>query len=775
MTANARCHLVEKAMEQAFQFFVNQLDVDRPGWGQSRTEPLDPWSTAQILFSLIHRETTPQDAIDAALEWLRDQQNADGSWGSTAYGPRGDTPATASSTIALLEYYGTTSLKAKKGLGWLCEYFSSGWTTSPSQEHQRFQQLHHYSTAYAVRALARGSRDNLPALCIQEAVTVLLRSRVPGAGWGFQPDGLPDPAFTSYVVHALQDVSIIWGLRLPNDATAEALSWLASEQNRNGSWREWHGIDDSPEAAGYAAYVLLRAGSEPDAPRVVAAIDFLLQNQASDGGWPLDANGTDGSNNWVTHSVLLGLGAYSYVTTNRDASSPIPTNGPGLRLHRNYRAVDQPAATAAMKADEAPQPEHRTYAVPTTTTTVLDPYASRTVEGWTDLPECRPLDHTMYDALDEYVDSKIPAAEIKEVIGGGGRVEVHGILPEDLPRVAPQLGLGNLRELAFQSTSTGKRFNYMRPTFYRGTTAVGDEVIVVCVIPGRDYVFHYAMMVRHNVLLLTRHAEELISIYRYPVAERSLPSRTGLDSSLVSLGDRVLLGYVESIKQHLDTAAWASPEHALDTAYYGSYRYALPDGSLLNLLGVKYCFWGSIGEVLAHELCRLGVRELLYVGKLGALTSPEDVYRKVFCPSQFVVLHHGQVAHVVVAPPNRLLSTHPELNSGCHVSVPTVLEEDYAQRHISTKLTAKSIDNEISQIANAVSVFNLLEGTDVPFTALHFATDYIRRPNERNLEVHFDLSTNRSQAAREAREAILSRIWDDYLGNYLASDSGAAT
>src|SRR3989344_4553422 len=73
----------------------------------------------------------------------------------------------------------------------------------------------------------------------------------------------------------------------------------------------------------------------------------------------------------------------------------------------------------------------------------------------------------------------------------------------------------------------------------------------------------------------------------------------------------------------------------------------------------------------------------------------------------------------------------PEINSGYHVSVPTVLEEDYLQRKITVELGITSIDNEISQIAFAVSRFNKEYNKNPRFFALHFATDYLRSDKKR--------------------------------------------
>ncbi|MBV8517711.1 MAG: PAS domain-containing protein [Acidobacteria bacterium] len=456
---------------------------------------------------------------------------------------------------------------------------------------------------------------------------------------------------------------------------------------------------------------------------------------------------------------------------------PLALFGPTFAVPAGPRRTSyldaEPQPNVVTSADDVPGADSA-YAFSGTASPELAAYADRIIEGWSGLPVCRSLDHTMYRALNDYVHRKVPADDIKDVITRGGQIEVHGVFPDDVSQVAVQHGWGSLVPLESEQSHQSKAFNHIRPVFFRRRNPGAPDGLLVCVTPGHDYVMHYASLVRYIVFEETTHADERISIIRYPLAERRLPTRTGLGAHLVDGGDSVLLGYVEPIKQYLDDARWATQVRApVETPYYGSYRYSLPGGRFLTLLGVRYSYWGSISEEVVRAVCELGAREVLYVGKLGALTSPEDLYSRMFCPSEYLLLQHDRVVHAVTAPRNGVLALFPHLDSGCHVSVPTVLEEDYNQRDLSAKLTANSIDNEISRMANAVATHNRMEDHDVSFSALHFATDYIRGPNERDREVSFDLSVNRSSGAREAKVAVLTKICEDVLSPYFRAGDEA--
>ena len=69
-----------------------------------------------------------------------------------------------------------------------------------------------------------------------------------------------------------------------------------------------------------------------------------------------------------------------------------------------------------------------------------------------------------------------------------------------------------------------------------------------------------------------------------------------------------------------------------------------------------------------------------------------------------------------------------------------------------------SIDNEISQIANTIDNFNKLNSTNISYTSLHFATDYLKSRNELDKQVELNLSNNRCELAKSCKEVVTKKI-----------------
>lgn len=127
------------------------------------------------------------------------------------------------------------------------------------------------------------------------------------------------------------------------------------------------------------------------------------------------------------------------------------------------------------------------------------------------VPPTRPLDHTMYQALDTYVIQKLPFEVMKACLLEGRIIEVHGVYPEHLLECWSTLGLSQVVELEFSHKRFESEFNTVRPRYFYSWR---DEqpVLAVAVVPGSDYVFHYATLIRHLVLIHLPLAEPPSSI-----------------------------------------------------------------------------------------------------------------------------------------------------------------------------------------------------------------------------------------------------------------------
>ncbi|MCU0318251.1 MAG: hypothetical protein MUC61_02830 [Amoebophilaceae bacterium] len=357
--------------------------------------------------------------------------------------------------------------------------------------------------------------------------------------------------------------------------------------------------------------------------------------------------------------------------------------------------------------------------------------------------------------------SKVPQRSIREAALNNATIEVHGVYPTvSIERFTHYKACANTQYVDFTSTSK-KRLNYVRPTF---SWVDGGNTLIVKVTPGRDYLCHYAGIIRYCLHQYRR--TNLLTIYRYPEVEHTLDVWTTLDDPLIVRDSVVIIGYVEEaenyLAMHLNRFFFAKRE---ENEYYISAQYYTSGGQSIIFLGVKYSFWGNISAVIASKLCELHVKEIIYISKLGSLRTPNDVYNAVFAPTKYITMNYCNVTNITSAT-NNIASMFPELNTQCHASVPTVIEEDFIQREVLINHNVSSIDNEISQIAYAVSDFNKKNQRNVCFSSLHFASDYLREATEINHNIEHDLSNHRSTGAIKKKVNIM-RVVLLYLHRYV--------
>lgn len=396
---------------------------------------------------------------------------------------------------------------------------------------------------------------------------------------------------------------------------------------------------------------------------------------------------------------------------------------------------------------------------------VCELYAERVCVDAGEIPVASAETHTMGPALDTYVAQRIPTALVERVVHGGGTVEVHGLYPEHVIDVMPDAVLVHAGA-AFPAT---KVYNRIRPQYF---SRPDRRSLVVAVPPGRDYVLHYASLVGHHLTVLGLDPRSMAAVVQYPLAEWSVAEWTGL-ARFVRPGDRVLMGYVQELVPLLTADAGVLVEER-GNEYYGAYRLAFAGtGEEVCALGVRFSFWGCTSGRLAAACQALGAREIVYAGKLGCLSSPDDVYRRLFAPSSYLHLRHAALLDDAAAPPNGLLAAQPDLDSGVHVSVGTVLEEDIHQRACADTFGAVSIDNEIAQMAHAVTRGATATHRSA-FSALHFATDYLHRRDEHARLDVYNLTNHRRSDALLRKRAMLAEM-AGRLGAYFDGAMPVAT
>ena len=148
----------------------------------------------------------------------------------------------------------------------------------------------------------------------------------------------------------------------------------------------------------------------------------------------------------------------------------------------------------------------------------------------------------------------------------------------------------------------------------------------------------------------------------------------------------------------------------------------------------------------------------MYISKLGTLTNINDIYSKVFIPSETFFMRGKEIVYSNENINKKFLSMYDNISTGPHISVSTILEENTVQKCVAQKLKINSIDNEISQIANTIDNFNKLNSTNISYTSLHFATDYLKSRNELDKQAELNLSNNRCELAKSCKEVVTKKI-----------------
>lgn len=359
-------------------------------------------------------------------------------------------------------------------------------------------------------------------------------------------------------------------------------------------------------------------------------------------------------------------------------------------------------------------------------------------------------DHTMTASLEKYIESKLPTKIIDDKVSEIERFEVHGIYP-DL-NILNDLSLGfNIVEVVHLSKQKADNSNSLRPLFLVAEKAA-KKLLVCCVTPGRDLLIHYASMIKYYL----RNTSIPIDVYAYPLAERKIDKWTGLDEKMVIANDVVILGYSTFFKVRFEKDVDFSMVSTNQNKFYTATRFIAKNGKVVNCLEANYGHWGNISDFLAQKICQLKASEILHIGKVGTLKSPNEVYRKIYIPDSFVVGRRDEITGSKI---KNSMEYMKEYSSLTHVSVATTMEETFHQRESFSKQRIETIDIESSKIAQAVVLSNLSNKTKVKFGAIHFSSDYLKRPGESDGEFGVDLSTDRSNL-KSHKQNMLNEIFD---------------
>ena len=208
---------------------------DNGGWAFSGMHdsslPSDADDTALATLALIRsKQDGAEDAIQRGIEWLKQNQSADGSWSTyqPGQGDVGCVSITAHAVEALLEYGGNQTVMTR-GIRWLRTaihgdgFWDDLWLAKRT-----------YGTACALAALIKAGVKDVPE--IVRGVQWLEHAQNADGGWG--EDMFGNPTQSTVEQTAWCTYALLLATTDENRAAQNGITFLLKHQRENGSWPE---------------------------------------------------------------------------------------------------------------------------------------------------------------------------------------------------------------------------------------------------------------------------------------------------------------------------------------------------------------------------------------------------------------------------------------------------------------------------------------------------------------------------------------------------------
>lgn len=271
---------------------------------------------------------------------------------------------------------------------------------------------------------------------------------------------------------------------------------------------------------------------------------------------------------------------------------------------------------------------------------------------------------------------------------------------------------------------TGKLFNVERPT-----AEVHGRQLVIKAFPGADYVHHYALIIA-TYLAMTGRAADIVT-YRLPNPAACRAAVEPLDLHLD--GDLVIVGWG---LHHL-----APPDGVWTRGPGYAWQRALVHGRRVVYLGFLHSIWGDVAGRVVTRLAELGARDVVYVGKVGALT-PDIEPNTWLATGNNSLVHGNPVVWDDVF--DGFAASSPGVRAGGHVTSPSILLEDRAwlARHAGHAY----VDPEIGPMGAAA------RRAGIRFGYLHVISNNLAR------QYAADLSNERHSDVIQRRTILIDRI-----------------
>ncbi|MBU2633915.1 MAG: hypothetical protein KJ674_01595 [Nanoarchaeota archaeon] len=313
-------------------------------------------------------------------------------------------------------------------------------------------------------------------------------------------------------------------------------------------------------------------------------------------------------------------------------------------------------------------------------------------------------DHTMENYIYKYLKIKMH----------------HYILERDFDNIFV-IGIYDRNVSISKYEKKGKLFNWQRPT-----AEIKNNTLYIKCPSGSDYVMHYASLIATYLAVNNRKFDHVF--YNNPSIKEN--ENLILNSNLKEIKPKeiVVIGYgLEAIAGRKN---WLGK---------GSFLYKNSIDKNVTFIGCKHSIWGDIAGRVTSFLANLGVKTVIYIGKLGSI-NPD------YNPNESLATGNVSLLNGKFIVWDNLFNKikDPILKRGNHyTSSSTILE---TKEWIKKNSNFDFVDPEIGYMAKAANE------SGINFSYLHIISSNLSQIH------HENLSNERSQTILNKRKNLLLKI-----------------
>ncbi|MFF7413255.1 nucleoside phosphorylase-I family protein [Streptomyces lydicus] len=312
------------------------------------------------------------------------------------------------------------------------------------------------------------------------------------------------------------------------------------------------------------------------------------------------------------------------------------------------------------------------------------------------------------------------------------QIKVHHLIQKRAWDSIRVVGGYDRQAVVSEHEKTGKLFNVERPT----AEAHGHDLVIKA-FPGTDYVHHYALIIATYLAMTGRPADTVTYQLPEPVACHHAIQQLELDLN----GDLVVVGWGLTHLAPADGVWTRGPGYA--------WQRTVVHGRRVTYLGFLHSIWGDVAGRVVGRLAELGARDVVYVGKVGAL-APEIEPNTMLATGNESLLDGTLVQWRDFF--GDFVAAQPGVHTGIHVTSPSILLEnrDWLTKHGEHAF----VDPEIGPMGAAA------RHAGIGFGYLHVISNNLARhyPADLSNERHRDVIQRRAVLVNQIRDIIADRL-----------------